>query len=432
MTDTVRPALSRRAFGAATTAALATAGLVGCSSNSEEFDPADIPAEGDDDGASLTLWTRAPIEAQAKLLVDAYNASHENQVALTVVPNDDYVAKVGAAAGSDGLPDLFAADVVYVPSWSDQGLFKDLGSLVDGLDFADALNPGHMEAGTIDDARYAMPFVLDLSVLMWNKDLVREAGHDPEQAPATLEEFAQVAKDVQALGKEGVSGSAAALNSGGALVFTLFPSIWASGEEVLGEDGTVSLLDGEAAQSLYETWRDLFSAGVLAPGSADETGATWTAAFQQGQVGIQPYPATVLPALEFDAGVAGIPGVEGGVSTFVGGDAIGISKDSTKASQAWNFLSWMVSEEAQVEVLAKNGNVVSRSDLSDNQYAAEDPRLVTINEVAGAGRTPVAVNFQEAFNAASGPWLTLLRNQVIEGTDTLPEDNQAITDILSQ
>ena len=48
----------------------------------------------------------------------------ENQVELTVVPNDDYVAKVGAAAGSSGLPDLFAADIVYVPNWAQQGLFQ--------------------------------------------------------------------------------------------------------------------------------------------------------------------------------------------------------------------------------------------------------------------------------------------------------------------
>ena len=82
---------------------------------------ASIPAEGIDDGSTLTLWTRAPMEAQANLLVDAYNESHENQVELTVVPNDDYVAKVGAAAGSGGLPDLFAADIVYVPNWVRRG-----------------------------------------------------------------------------------------------------------------------------------------------------------------------------------------------------------------------------------------------------------------------------------------------------------------------
>src|SRR5688500_14496462 len=64
--------------------------------------PESIGPEGVDDGSTLTLWTRAPLEKQAKLLVEAYNDSHDNQVELTVVPNDDYVAKVGAAAGSGG------------------------------------------------------------------------------------------------------------------------------------------------------------------------------------------------------------------------------------------------------------------------------------------------------------------------------------------
>ena len=103
----------------------------------------------------------------------------------------------------------------------------------------------------------------------------------------------------------------------------------------------------------------------------------------------------------------------GGASTFVGGDGIGVSKDSKNANQAWNFLSWMMSEDAQVEVLAKDKDVVSRSDLANNKYASADPRLVTINEVAGKGETPVAINFQQAFNAPNSPWLTMVRNAVL-------------------
>ena len=73
----------------------------------------------------------------------------------------------------------------------------------------------------------------------------------------------------------------------------------------------------------------------------------------------------------------------------------------------------MMSEETQVQVLAKAGNAVSRSDLADNEYAAEDPRLVTINEVAAMGDTPVALNFQQAYNAPGSPWITLVRNAVL-------------------
>lgn len=391
-----------------------------------------VTAEGVDDGSTLTLWTRAPLEKQANLLVEAYNASHENQVELTVVPNDDYVAKVGAAAGSDSLPDLFAADIVYVPNWASEGLFQDLTGQIDALDYKDQINKGHLDAGTVDGSQYVLPFVLDLSMLFWNKELFTEAGLDPEKAPATMQEYADAAKAIQDLGKEGVYGTASGFNCGGCLVFTWFPSVWASGDEVMNPEGTEALLDGENFTEILSIWKDLWDSGAVAPSTRDETGATWTAPFTEGNVGLMFYPATLLSSTPFDAGVAGIPGVDGGASTFVGGDGIGISKDSEKAAQAWHFLNWMMSEEAQVQVLAKNNDATSRADFADNEYSSADERLITINEVAAQGKTPISKNFQQAFNAPNSPWLVLIRNAILDGSDTLEADNEEITAVLDQ
>jgi multiple sugar transport system substrate-binding protein len=414
-------------------AATLTLGMAACGGDDEPSGgTVSAGPNGVDDGSELTLWTRAPLEKQANLLVEAYNASHQNKVKLTVVPNDDYVAKVGAAAGSGGLPDLFAADIVYVPNWVNQGLFQDMSSNINGLPFKDQINKGHVSAGTLDGKQYVLPFVLDLSMLFWNKQLFKDAGLDPEKAPANLEEYAAAAKKIQALKKPGVYGTATGLNCGGCLVFTWFPSIWASGGEVLSADGKSSELASDTAQKVYSTWQDLWKSGAVLPSSAGETGPTWTAGFTEGKVGLMFYPATLLSSTPFEAGVAGIPGPGGGASTFVGGDGIGVSKDSKKSAQAWNFLSWMMSEDAQVEVLAKNKDVVSRADLANNKYATTDPRLVTINEVAGKGDTPVAMNFQQAFNAPNSPWLTLVRNQVLNGKGDLQKDNGEITAVLGQ
>ncbi|MDQ1125825.1 multiple sugar transport system substrate-binding protein [Microbacterium sp. SORGH_AS 505] len=424
----------RRTFTALITAGLLAGSLAACAGggNTTGAAPADIPAEGVDDGSTLTLWTRAPLEKQAKLLVEAYNDTHENQVELTVVPNDDYVAKVGAAAGSNGLPDLFAADIVYVPNWVEQGLFQDISAQIDGLDFKDEINKGHLSAGTVDDKEHVLPFVLDLSMLFWNKELFEEAGLDPEKAPANLEEFAEAAKAIQALDKPDVYGTATGLNCGGCLVFTWFPTVWADGEDVLSDDGMESLLASDTAKEVYSTWKDLWDSGAVLPSSQDEAGPTWTAGFTEGKVGLMYYPATLLSSTPFDAGVAGIAGPDGGASTFVGGDGIGISKDSKQSPQAWNFLNWLMSEDAQVGVLAKNKDVVSRADFASNEYSEADPRLVTINEVAGQGDTPVALNFQQAFNAPGSPWLTLVRNAVLGDGDTVDADNEEITAILQQ
>ena len=408
-------------------------GLAACS-GSDAGPTAAVSAgpDGVDDGSKLTLWTRAPLEKQAKLLVEAYNGSHKNQVSLTVVPNDDYVAKVGAAAGSSGLPDLFAADIVYVPNWVKQGLFRDLSANINALSFKDSINKGHLAAGTNEGKEYVLPFVLDLSMLFWNKALFKEAGLDPDKAPATLEEFAADAKAVQALKKKDVYGTATGLNCGGCLVFTWFPSIWAGGGQVFNADGTQSMLAGDQAKKVYDTWRDLWTSGAVLPSSKDEAGPTWTAGFTEGKVGLMLYPATLLSSTKFDVGVAGIPGPGGGASTFVGGDGIGVSKDSKKAAQSWNFLNWMMSEDAQVGVLAKDKDAVSRSDLANNEYAAKDPRLVTINEVAGKGDTPVSDNFQQAFNAPNSPWLSLVRGGVLGNGSKIQSDNDEITSVLGQ
>jgi multiple sugar transport system substrate-binding protein len=429
----------RRILLSAALAALLTTTLAACSSENgggTAAPPAGAGVEGVDDGTELALWTRAPLELQAKALVDAYNKSHKNQVKLTIVPNDDYVAKVGAAAGSGDLPDLFAADIVYVPNWTNAGLFHDLTESIGKLPYADKINQGHIQAGTHEGKKYVLPFVLDLSVIFWNKTLYKEAGLDPEKGPKTLDEFKAQALAVQKLNKKDTYGTYFGGNCGGCNVFTWFPMVWAGGEDVMDAEGKSSKLGGPAAQKVYGMWRELQAAGAIAPGSKDETGATWVAAFQEGKIGVMPYPATLLPTASksVDVGVTAIPGASGGESTFVGGDGIGISKDSTKTQQAWNFLSWLTSEKAQVDVLAAGGSTVARTDLADNQYAAKDPRLVTINKAAASpqSKTPFAVNFQQAFNAPGSPWVTLLRNQVYGDPSTLEKDNQAITQVLGQ
>ena len=429
----------RRTIAAVAVASLTLTGLAACGGdddNGTAAPPAGAGVDGVDDGAQLTLWTRAPLELQAKALVEAYNASHKNQVALTIVPNDDYVSKVGAAAGSGDLPDLFAADIVYVPNWAKSGLFADLTDSIAALPYADKINQAHLAAGTYDKKKYVLPFVLDLSVMFWNKDLYKEAGLDPEKGPTTLAEFKEQALAVQKLNKPGVNGTYFGGNCGGCNVFTWFPMVWASGEDVMNPEGTSSLLNGNAAKQVYATWRDLRTAGAIAPGSKDETGATWVAAFQEGKIGVMPYPATLLPTADktVKVGVAPIPGVSGGGSTFVGGDGLGISKDSTKTQQAWNFMSWLMSEKAQVDVLAKNDTSVARSDLTSNSYSTKDPRVALINEVAAnaASKTPVAINFQQAFNAPGSPWVTLFRDQVYGDAAKLDQDNEAVSQALGQ
>jgi multiple sugar transport system substrate-binding protein len=151
-----------------------------------------------------------------------------------------------------------------------------------------------------------------------------------------------------------------------------------------------------------------------------------------------PMPSTTLGQMpdndKVKVGVAPIPGPDGGGSTFVGGDSIGISATSKQPDAAWDFLSWTVSDEAQVEVLAKNKDVLARPDLANNKYSSADPRVVLINEMVGKGRTPFALNFGQTYNDPNGPWIPVLRDAVL-GNDVakaLQEGAPKLTQSLQQ
>ena len=58
------------------------------------------------------------------------------------------------------------------------------------LPYADKIAQAHIKASTWDNKQYGLPFIVDLSVWLYNKALYRQAGLDPEKPPTTLEEFA--------------------------------------------------------------------------------------------------------------------------------------------------------------------------------------------------------------------------------------------------
>jgi multiple sugar transport system substrate-binding protein len=92
-----------------------------------------------------------------------------------------------------------------------------------------------------------------------------------------------------------------------------------------------------------------------------------------------------------------------------------------------------MSEEAQVEVIAKNKGVPTRTDLAENKYSEDDPRIVTINSLMAKGETPYAKNFNASFNDPQSPWLETVRGALFGDADkALSDGNTAITESLQQ
>jgi multiple sugar transport system substrate-binding protein len=427
----------KRSFAVRATGFLAAAilvvGMAACGDDSA--DPGGANLAGVDDGATLTVWTRAATESVTKAYAEAYNATHKNKVQVTAYPNEEYPAKLASAAGAKALPDLFATDVVFSAQFASQGFWQDVTDRFAASGFAGKVAPAHVVAGAWEGKNYALPHTIDMSVMLYNKDLYKQAGLDPEKGPTSLEEYAEHARKIDKLGGD-VNGTYFGGNCGGCIEFTLWPSVWGSGGNVIDDAGQHAKIDSKEMAEVFALYRKLYDEGVAAPGSKDEAGPTWLGALQNGKVGVAPGPSVWLGIIEkagVKMGVAPITGLKGGESTFVGGDAIGISASTAKADQAWDFLKWTMSDEAQLEVIAKNTGVPFRTDLAENKYSSADPRIVTINKLMAKGKTPYARNFNASFNDPQSPWLATVRGALFgDAAKALSEGNAAITKSLQQ
>ncbi len=428
--DPGRPARLR---GLAVTLTVGALVLTACGGGGSEGG-SDVP----DDGSTMTMWVRSDgPDVLTQALVEAYNESHENQIELTVQPSDNYQQLVGAAAGGDSLPDLLAADVVYSPNYVEQGLFLDITDRVGALEFVDDLTPAHSAAASdADGSTFGVPFIVDSSVFVYNKDLYAAAGLDPEAPPTSFEEVYAHAEAVRGLGGD-TYGFYWAGNCAGCNAYTIFPMLSAAGAPPLQAGEPVDL-DSEPMAAVLDLYQRLYAADLMSPESAQETGSTWTAAFTAGKVGLAPIGNFIFPELaevDFEWGYAPLVAPDGsGTSTFVGGDVIGISASSDYPEQAWDFISWSLEEEAQVEVIAQGGGLPARVDLAENEYSAQDPRVVAVIEGLAEGYTPSALAYGEVFNTETGPWLTQIRAAVVNGEPveqalaTLQEESAAVLD----
>lgn len=380
-----------------------------------------------DDGTTLTMWVRSATDQFSQRLVDAYNASHKNHVNLTIIPNDNYLTKVGVAAGSNSLPDILASDVVYTPNYTKQSLFQDITSDVKALSYNSSIAPSHLAVASLDGKIYAVPHKLDSSVLFYNKDLFTKAGLDPNKPPANFADILADARRITALGN-GITGFDIAGNCGGCGVYTLFPYAWAKGVKVLSDDGKKVDINNDTFRQIFGLYRQLTAENLVASSDKTQDGSTWPNNFLSGKVGMLALGSPIVGSLQsqkiFEWGVTALMAPDGSqTSTFVGGDVAGITRSSKHKAQAWDFLKWTLDDNAQIEIIAKNGDLPDRTDLSTNKYTGSDPRTKFIADGLKNGVTPFALPFGDLFNNPNGPWVETIRGAIYG-----PDLNKALAD----
>ena len=398
------------------------------------------PASHAQDPITMQMWGRNVDEKVYNALVEQFNATHTNQIELTIIPSADYVARVATAASAGELPDLLDVDLIYMPDFINQGLFQPITDQVNGYAHKADLSPGHMAVSTTADGQiYGVPFYVDASSLFWNKDLFAKAGLAPEKGPTTWQEVMDDARAIRALGGD-TYGFYFAGASPGANAYTYLPQIWAAGGDVIDyTTHQATMVSDPIVKEAFQYYKTMWDEGLMPEGAKAENGSTWQTTFAAGNIGIQPLgggwgiSGVIANNPDLNFGVTALPGKEAGqTSSFAGGDTIAVSNSAKDVPAAWEFIEWSLSDEVQVEIYAKNGAFTSRTDLADNKYSSADPRYVVNNQALINGNTPSTLGYNEIFNDLNGPWLAALQSGIF-GNDldgALQAANDGIQSIL--
>lgn len=332
-----------------------------------------VPEEEAEGPVTLTFWSRDTNQVQLRALVDAWNETHETQIELTLAPFLEFASKLGVAMAAGTPPDLAAIEVTAFPKFSSQGQVLDITDKARALPYFDHLIGGHTASATypkVGGRVYGISFFPDNAVLVYNKDLFEQAGLDPENPPlSTRAEMKDAIERITALGDD-IYGFYFSGACQGCSMFLMLSQIWASGGDVLNEDATAATFDDPEVAAFYEFYRELWTSGQVPPSAEADTGSGWLTLFQAGKIGMQGTNSPGVAGLindfpELNFGVAYLPGREGGVGSFVGGDVISITADSKHPDEAWEFLEWMTSEEVQLKYYAGMNMIPIRTDLYD-------------------------------------------------------------------
>ena len=363
----------------------------------------------------ITFWhgMNDVLEDSLIELTDAYNAS-QDKVTVTLQNQTGYDAAIDKyiQSSADSRPDMIQFPEYSLQTFAQSDTLIPIGACVESSGFdTSAFLDRAVDAYTFQGVQWAMPFNVSNPVLYYLRPKFEAAGLDADVAPLTLE-------DMRATSQQIVDSGAATYgwvldsgpNSGGGWFLeqwfaragepyadndngrsapatkVLFDS--ASGvelmtfvQDMLNDGLAVSIGDNSSGQDTYLKLIDPASDGAMTIGTSAALGGV-LAAIDSG----------LAPGLTgSDVGVGPMPGPSPEPGVNLGGASLWIvdGKGDEKTAASWDYITYLVTAEAQSQWASRTGYVPVRSDALDIEPLlgtyAQDPRFrVAYDQMVGA------------------------------------------------
>lgn len=319
-------------------------------------------------------------------IVDNYNKTNTDniEIQMDIMPNDQLQQKLPASIATGTAPDLVLFGVENIAPYVSNDSLTDISDFWDatGVDKSNFLD-NVLELSHVDGKLYGTPMQYNVSYLYWNKDLFREAGLDPEKAPATMDELAEYA--VKLTNPEKNQFGLALPTS-----VTYMQFLWANGGDADDPAANTNLLNSEENLKTLEWLQDLTVNKKVSPSNI--TGSEADTMLQAGQIAMYmsgPWQINGLRQQGIDFGIA--PCVAGSAGAFspAGGCSYVIPKgtDESHKLAAYKFMQYWLTDDILKEWSQRNGFPVWSKTLMEDPEVQGDEVLSAISEATQIGRS---------------------------------------------
>ena len=327
---------------------------------------------------------------------EGFEASHPGVTIEWVdLASQDYNIKASTMLSGGDTTDLYCVkELSDLQNWSKEGLVVPMNDMIaaDGYDMSKYAGMDACYVSMADGQQYALPFRADFWVMFYNKDLFDKAGVAYPTNDWTWDEYAAIAREVAE--KTGAYGTH----------YHTWLSCVANWAVC---DGVNTLADGKYDDLVYfyELYQGLEDDGICM--SYDElkaSGMHYSGAFAQGNIAMMPmgywYASTLIGYIKdgtasMNWGIVSVPHLDGVAagSSFGAPTGIAISAASANKDAAWEFASWMCSEDGAKAIAATGTRPAYVSDAVASVMAAAEGFPADENSKAALLPTAIALEW---------------------------------------
>ena len=283
-------------------------------------------------------------------IVDSYNEESTTGTYISMVSGDEDKAAIGALLQADNADTIFVLPYRYVKYFGANAYLSDLTL---PFDYATQLfYPELWNLGTVDNAVYGIPWLGHSMCLLYNKNLLDEAGVDPASIDS-LESWVSAMDAVEANTDAAGVGLVGAESNDVSWMVNQF--IYGFGGTLVDDSGTKVTINNESSKAAIEFYKNVLGTRAQ-PTWLNDTGVEVMSCFLGQEVAFEFQGIWGVTDIEkngspFDVGIIALSDI--GLNSEVGPMMLAIPAGMSEIHKnaAIDFIKYMISTDAQEKIM---------------------------------------------------------------------------------